>query len=125
MRDIEVLVAVRTAGAPVVATTREMWANVFGPIRSLGLKMQELNASDPVDAELLALIPNMRYPGPVLIVGFHMLPDKVQNDFAQYMKLAADESDPRMKVIALGDETTPTKLIGFAHDLCLRLRVLY
>lgn len=124
-KDLDLLVNLRTHGKCVVGEhNEEHLERVTRILNKLNLKYATLNAVLPDDQEFLALIPKMKSPGILLVLNFHRLPDSVQNDFAQYMKMAADESDNGMKVIALGDFTTPATLVRHADDLCLRMHVI-
>lgn len=126
MKNAEFVVAVRTPGAPVVIVDQDHLELVIRDMLDLrGVAYAILDAEVGEDQDLLRLIPGMRSPGAVIIRHFDSLPLDVQDAFAQYMKLAADEGDMQMKVIALGTRLTPYTIVGYANDIVLRLRVLH
>lgn len=128
MRDSEFITAIRTPGAPVVIVNPPVENYVLDRaqevLRSRGVNFAILDANDGEDRTLLEGLPAMHYHGAVIVRNFDLLPMTVQDAFAQHMKLAADECDMRMKVIAIGTEQTVNTIVGFASDICLRLRVL-
>ncbi len=125
-RDFELLINLRSRGKCVVGENTESNRNrVAAILADLGTNYATLDASNPEDATFASLIPTMTRPGAVVVLNFHLLPGPIQDQFAQYMKLAADFQEPAMKVIALGDENTAFTLVGYADDLCLRMGVIH
>ena len=125
LSDTEILVAVRTHGAPVVTTGNDNTENrVLWALKNLGTPYTVLDGSIYEDVGLLKIIPTMTKPGVLVVRNFHLLDPATHDAFAQYMKCAADSRDPMEKVIAFGNQNTASILLGFASDLCLRLTVL-
>jgi hypothetical protein len=94
-------------------------------IDELGKKNEviSLSARRPKDLDFINSLPSIQDIGMVIVDDFHRLPDETKAALSDFMKILADEGDPKSKLILIGINKAGTQLVKFAHDLGMRVDV--
>ncbi|MCB4919702.1 hypothetical protein LAV78_14365 [Brucella intermedia] len=121
-------VAIRTPGRCVVVEG----PSGIGKTSSVTQILDELNLSDsilflsarkPSDVELISVLPEMEEIGIVIIDDFHRLDDGLKANITDFMKILADRSDQKSKLILIGINKAGDRLVQYGSDVGLRLDV--
>ncbi|MBJ7358645.1 TIR domain-containing protein [Nocardioides sp.] len=91
---------------------------------NLDSSVTSLSARDPVDAEYIALLPEMTSTGTVIIDDFHRLEDATKASIADLLKITADREDAQRKIVIVGINAAGRSLIESAPDLANRMEVI-
>lgn len=91
---------------------------------TLDAKVTMLSSRDPVDAEYIALLPEMAAMGTVIVDDFHRLEDSTKAAVADLLKITADQEDPNRKLVIIGINEAGRSLIESAPDLANRIEVI-
>jgi hypothetical protein len=83
-----------------------------------------LSARDPIDAEYVALLPEMQSIGTVIVDDFHRLEDGTKAAIADLLKVTADREDVDRKLVIVGINAAGRSLIESAPDLANRMEVI-
>jgi Holliday junction resolvasome RuvABC ATP-dependent DNA helicase subunit len=97
-------VAIRTPGRGVVIEGPSgigKTTAVLSVIEQIGLggKAQKLSARIRDDRDMIALIPDVKDGGLIIIDDFHRLEDDIKHAIADYMKDLADREDKSTKIV--------------------------
>lgn len=90
----------------------------------LDAKVTMLSARDPIDAEYIAMLPEMKATGTVIIDDFHRLEDRTKAAVADLLKVTADREDADRKLVIVGINEAGRSLIESAPDLANRIEVI-
>ncbi|WP_371835652.1 ATP-binding protein [Ochrobactrum sp. C6C9] len=121
-------VAIRTPGRCVVVEG----PSGIGKTSSVTQILDELNLSEsilflsarkPSDVELISVLPEMEEIGIVIIDDFHRLDDGLKANITDFMKILADRSDQKSKLILIGINKAGDRLVQYGSDVGLRLDV--
>jgi hypothetical protein len=122
----KLLIALRSPGRGVVIEGPSgigKTTAVTRALEELGLaeRVLRLSARRKQDRELIGELPEMNDIGIVIVDDFHRLDEEVRRQVADYLKVLADEEDPKSKLIVVGINRAGASLIRFAHDLVNRI----
>lgn len=90
----------------------------------LGDKATMLSARDPLDAEYIAMLPELTSIGTVIVDDFHRLEEHTKAAVADLLKVTADREDPNRKVVIIGINEAGRSLIESAPDSANRMEVI-
>lgn len=91
---------------------------------NLGTKVTMLSARDPVDAEYIAMLPELTSVGTVVVDDFHRLEDAIKAAVADLLKVTADREDEGRKIVVIGINEAGRSLISSSPDLANRIEVI-
>jgi hypothetical protein len=124
----EVKVSLRTPGRCLVIEGPSgigKTTTVTKAISELGLASSLiLSARQAEHVELIEELPTMKDIGTVIVDDFHRLPESTKNKLSDFMKVLADSSDEKSKLVLIGINEAGQQLVKFAHDLGMRIDVL-
>ena len=100
---------------------------VRNALEELGLARDVLmlSAREPLDAEFIAELPNIKSPGVVIVDDFHRLPATVKHTIADLLKVAADKEDVDTKIVIIGINEAGRALIDAGSDVANRVEVVH
>lgn len=90
----------------------------------LGGKVTMLSARDPLDAEYIAMLPELTSVGTVIVDDFHRLEEGTKAAVADLLKVTADREDAERKLVIIGINEAGRSLIESAPDLANRMEVI-
>lgn len=122
----KLIVALRTPGRGIVVEGPSgigKTTSITKALDDLGLAgdILKLTARKKEDRELIAILPEQKNLGTVIIDDFHRLDDVVKESIADFMKTLADEEDEKSKLVIVGINKVGDSLIRFATDLNNRI----
>ncbi|GAB3009416.1 hypothetical protein GCM10027184_79310 [Saccharothrix stipae] len=81
-----------------------------------------LSARNPADLSTIAALP-AKHTGLVAVDDFQRLPENLQNELADYLKLLADNGSSDRRLVLLGIPGTARNLVSVGTDVATRIRV--
>lgn len=87
-------------------------------------KTSWLSARKIEDVQYIKHLPSLRPFGMVVVDDFHRLDTTTKKIIADLMKVLADESDKKSKLIIVGINRAGDNLISFGHDLASRVEII-
>jgi len=123
---IKLIVALRTPGRGIVVEGPSgigKTTSISKALDDLGVTgdILKLTARKKEDREFIAILPEQKNLGTVIIDDFHRLEDAVKESIADFMKTLADEEDEKSKLVIVGINKVGDSLIKFATDLNNRI----
>lgn len=91
---------------------------------NLGGKVTMLSARDPLDAEYIAMLPELTSVGTVIVDDFHRLEEGTKAAVADLLKVTADREDAERKLVIIGINEAGRSLVEAAPDLANRMEVI-
>lgn len=122
----KLIVALRTPGRGIVVEGPSgigKTTSISKAIEDLGVtgEILKLTARKKDDRELIAILPEQKNLGTVIIDDFHRLDETIKESIADFMKTLADEEDEKSKLVIVGINKVGDSLIRFATDLNNRI----
>lgn len=122
-------VALRTAGRGVIIEGPSGIGKSTGVTKvleelDLGQKVTMLSARDPMDAEYIAMLPELKSVGTVIVDDFHRLEDHTKAAVADLLKVTADREDAERKLVIIGINEAGRSLIESSPDSANRMEVI-
>lgn len=96
-------------------------------LQELGLagNVTMLSARNTGDVEYIGMLPEIRDFGTVVIDDFHRLEDAAKRAISDLLKIAADQQDPKRKLVIIGINEAGRSLIdSSSHDVANRIEVV-